>query len=213
MKLIEILAQENFFAAAEVEALIQSVRAYLNEQSANQARFLAARSFANLTSGDITRFLRDQEREENIAHILQSLILFLEKKPVSEGDGKISRQPERRLREFMRFEADLLNERDVRKAIFLEYGQPEPLKAGADLSAGNGIDEVHRELMAALAENTYLNGSAAVAHLCRVLEMFCAFWFEVCGEDVRRARSSDVFIFKLARILQERLAAGEKADG
>ncbi len=211
MKLADRFARENFTAAEEVKELLEKIQLHLSHQALDQTEFLSARSDHTLSPNELTHIFRNKEREENIHHILQYLLLFLTRVP---WDGMASQnqvKPEKQMHEFIRYQVDLLLEKDIRKVIFHEYNQLKLLKAGNYWYYEGRIDDMHRELRSSLNENDRLQGATAILHLCQILEKLCLFWFDICREDAQRARTSDIFMYKLSKVVQIKLAEAQKS--
>jgi hypothetical protein len=206
MKISEIIACEDYNHPKEVAILKENVRDYINASVSDQGDFLAGRAPADISPDHLHKFFRICEREENTCLILQYLLMFSEKVPGCEIASPDAGAAEKQLREFVRSQVNLLLEKDVRKAIMREYSQLGILKAGNFWYYEGRIDEMHRELTGAL-DLVQENHAAEVVHLCGIREKLCLFWFDICREDVRRVRTGDLYMYKLALILQKALAA------
>lgn len=202
MKIAEIIARENMFTPQETAYLMEDVRRYLAGATREQSEFEADRSAAPVSPAQLHSFFRLREREENTCRILQYLLLFLENLTAAGPEPGAVRQ----LAGFANYQVALLRQRDVRTAIMREYSRLGILKHANLWYYEGRIDEMHRELSADLA-NVREDGAAAVLALCRVLERLSLFWFDICREDPRRARASDLYAYKLARLLQRALGA------
>ena len=152
-------------------------------------------------TGSAQALLPQPGAEENTCHLIQYLLTFAEKVPGDPPPSKDPAAPEEQLHEFVRYQVDLLLEKDVKKAILREYSQLGILKSGNFWYYEGRITDLHKELDAAM-NSCPRQGPAAINQLCRVLERLSLFWFDLCREDVRRVRTSDILIYKLTLILR-----------
>ena len=199
-----MLAREDYLDPKEVEILTENIRHYIDNSVRDQNMILAGRAIIQISPVQLKYFLRKKEREENTRLILQYLLMFSEKVPGCEIAFHDQITPERQFHGFVRFQVDLLLERDVRKAILHEYSQLGILKTGNFWYYEGRIADLHQELRGALAAIPG-QGPVAIIRLCRILERLILFWFDLCREDVCRIRTSDLYIYKLALILQKSL--------
>jgi hypothetical protein len=200
MKIAEIIARENLLAPAEKAILEQDVRHYIAGSARNQGELLACRGPAPLSPSQLHSFFRRREREENTCLILQYLLMFSE--ILSPGNTALP-EPEAAIQMtgVVRYQVDLLQQRDVRTAIMREYSQLGILKHANLWYYEGRIDDMHRDLSALLSQADEKEVTV-VLRLCCVLERLSLFWFDICREDVRRVRSCDLYIYKLALLIQ-----------
>lgn len=200
MKIAEIIARENLFAPEEAAILAQEVRRYLADSARIQGEPLACRGPGPVSPARLHSFFRAREREENTCLILQYLLMFSQL--LGPGVSKLQ-EPEAaiQLTGFVRYQVDLLLQRDVRTAIMREYNQLGLLKHANLWYYEGRIDDLHRELSAWLSQADE-KAVAVVLRLCRVLEKLSLFWFDICREDPRRVRSCDLHAYKLALLIQ-----------
>ena len=173
-----------------------------------KASILAGRAADDISPVQLKHFFRNKEREENTRLILQYLLMFLQKAPNGEIAFHNQVAPERQLREFVGYQVDLLLEKDVKKAILREYSQLGILRTGNFWYYEGRIADLHKELSQARIFSPG-HGPAAIIQLCQILEKLCLFWFDLCREDMRRVRASDIFIYKLSLILGNKMAKTE----
>ena len=208
MKIAEIIAREGCLEARETEMLLENISSYIDNAGHKKSEILAGRAADDISPVQLKHFFRNREREENTRHILQYLLMFLQKVPNGEIAFHDQIAPEKQLREFVGYQVDLLLEKDVKKAILREYSQLGILRTGNFWYYEGRITDLHRELSEARALCTG-HGPAAIIQLCQILEKLCLFWFDLCCEDMRRVRASDIFIFKLTLILGNKMAKTE----
>ena len=203
MKIFEIIAREDCLAVGEIETLTENIRRYIDEPAHDQECNRAGSEAGELSPVQLRHFFRNREREENTRLILQYLLMFLDQAPEEVVPFLEQDPPEKQLREFVRFQVGLFLEKDVNKAILNEYSQLGILRTGNFWYYEGRIHDLHEELSGTLAECPD-HGAAALIQLCRILERICLFWFDLCREDVRRVRASDIFIYKLTLILRKK---------
>jgi hypothetical protein len=203
MKIFEIIAREDCLAAKEIATLAENIRRAIDEPAHDRESILAGREAGELSPVQLKRFFRNREREENTRLILQYLLMFLDQAPEETVPFLEQEPPEKQLLEFVRYQVDLFLEKDVKKAILSEYSQLGILRTGNFWYYEGRIHDLHKELGGALAECPD-HGAATLIQLCRILERICLFWFDLCREDVRRVRASDIFIYKLTLILRRK---------
>lgn len=204
MKISEIIAREDYLDPKQVGIFKENIRRYIDNSTRDQNEILAGRAIIQISPVQLKYFLRKKEREENTRLILQYLLMFLDKDPDDVTPFQKQITPEKQLHGFVRFQVNLLLERDVRKAILHEYSQLRILKTGNFWYYEGRITDTHKELSGTLADCSG-QGPVAIIQLCRILERLSLFWFDLCREDVCRIRTSDLYIYKLALILQKSL--------
>lgn len=203
MKIPETVAKKNQYSAAEVELLKIEVELFLKKTVASQAEILAKRSKLFFPPAAREVFFRNKERNEKIGRLLQYLLAFLVHAPASaESPGK-QLNPLEQFRELIRYELDLLLQADVKKAVFNEINQMGSRNGENVWDYQERIVEKNRELNELVITGAG-DGANIFFTLCLVLEHLCLFWFDIKQGDMRRIRSSDIFMYKLARILQGR---------
>lgn len=177
---------------------------------ASQDDVLAERSGPVLSPANLEQFFRHKERSEKVCQILQYLLSFMTHIPGNDEIGDEPLNPAEQFREFIRYEADLLLEEDVKNAIFQETNHKSPSNGGNVWDYQERIITMNRE-MKELVVKDEKGVAGTIATLCQVLEQLCQFWFEVKREDIRRTRRSDIFLYTLARIVQSRCWQTEKS--
>ena len=200
MKIAEMIARENPFSPEEAAILRQDVRRYLANSARHQGEPQALRGPGPVSPAHLHSFFRLREREENTCFILQYLLMFSEL--LCSGVSTLP-EPEAaiQLTGFVRYQVDLLLQRDVRTAIMREYSQLGLLKHANLWYYEGRIDDVRRELSTLLSQADERE-LTMVLRLCRVLEKLSLFWFDICREDARRIRACDLYTFKLALLIQ-----------
>jgi hypothetical protein len=203
MKISEIIAKGTSYTSDEVELLKVEVELFLKKMAASQAEILAERSNFFVSPATLEIFFRSKERNEKTGQILQYLLAFLVHIPGTAENESKAFNPIEQFQECVRFLVDLLLEEGVSKAVFNEINQMGSLNGDNVWDFQRRIIEKNRELNELLATGTCKEASTFFT-LCLVLENLCLFWFDVKGEDIQRIRRSDIYIYKLTRILQDR---------
>jgi hypothetical protein len=210
MKIDQIFAMKNFSKPERIDWLKQEANHYLKKMEASQGDLLAERSGPVLSAANLEQFFRHKERSEKICQILQYLLSFMTHIPENDEFGDEPVNPAEQFREFVRYEADLLLEEDVKNAIFQETNHKEQLDGGNVWDYQERIISMNNELQKQVAQGKN-NPVATISSLCQVLEQLCRFWFEVRRHDIRRTRRGDIFLYTLARIVQSRCRQTEKS--
>jgi hypothetical protein len=203
MQIAEIIAKGNDFTPDEVELLKVEVKLFLNKIDASQADVLAERSNSVFSPAALETFFRKKERNENTVQILQYLLAFLDCLPGTAENENTPVNPIEQFLGFIRYQLDLLLKKDIKKAIFNEINQNGSRNGDNVWDYQGRIIEKNREL-----NELIVTGSGEVTSmfftLCLVLEHLCLFWFDVKQGNMNRIRRSDIYIYKLVRILQGR---------
>ncbi len=203
MKTVEIIANKKLHTSEEIAQLKTDVKIFLNKMEPSRSEIVAQRSelFPSPFPGEI--LFRSREHSEKTMQILQHLVYFLDHVPESVEDENRPLNPIRSFMECVRFEVDLLLAEDVKDAVFNEINKMGSTNGDNVWDYMGRIIEKNRELNEALITGTSDEASNLFT-LCLVLEDLCLFWFDVKRQNMRRIRLSDILIFKLARILQDR---------
>lgn len=211
MKISEITAKGDCYTADEVEQLKVEVGLFLNKMESSQANALAERSNPVFSPAVGEHFFRNKERNEMIGQTLKYLLAFLEQIPGTITYQNKMLNPIETFRECVLFQVTLLLEEDVKKAVFTQINQLGSLGGDNVWDYQGLIIEKNRELQELMAMPADDDARTLFA-MCLVLEQFCLFWFDVKQGDLRRIRRSDIFMYKLAKILQDRYLQEKKND-
>jgi hypothetical protein len=204
MKISQIIKNENLDSPEEIELLRSEIDKHLATNMTNRAINICDQSYMQLTPAQLSVFFRNLEREENTKRILQYMMSFLTDIPAAESISGEPVNPVKQFKEFLQYQVAMLNEKDVIKAILREYGKhglQEPINYWYYEAR---IMDKRLELEHILSQIPDDQTEPVIA-LFQVLENLCLFWFDIGREDVRHARRSDIYMFKLARLLQNKL--------
>lgn len=197
------LNEENLDDQSSVRQLISDVNLYLKAVEEENVKFLHAREKQQITSTDTYRFFRGQERSRNSRLILQYLVTFLTKIPLKEDIEENVVNPFEQLKSFIRFHTDLLKEPDVANAILREHERLGLLTETNTWYYRGQINKNYKQILEVLdnAETISIEG---YCKLFEALQRLCLFWFSVRNENIQRVRKSDIFAYRLTRILMAR---------
>jgi hypothetical protein len=212
MKISQIIKNENLDNPEEIELLKAEIEQYLATNRTNRAINIIDQSYMQLSPAQLSVFFRNLEREENTKRILQYMMSFLTDIPAAKDISGEPINPVKQFKEFLQYQVAMLLEKDVIKAILREYS-----KHGLQEPDNYWYFEVR--IMDKRLELEHIltqipdDLTEPDANLFRVLENLCLFWFDIGREDVRQARRSDIYMYKLARLLQSKLQKENKTAG
>lgn len=202
------LNEENLDDLSAVRQLISDVNLYLKTLEEENVKFLHAREKQQITSTDTYRFFRSQERSRNIRLILQYLVTFLTKIPLKEDIEENVVNPFEQLKSFTRFHAELLKESDVGNAILREHERLGLLTETNTWYYRGQINKNYKYILEVLDSAKTIN-IEGYCKLFEALQRLCFFWFSVRNENIQRVRKSDIYVYKLIRILMARNCPGK----
>jgi hypothetical protein len=209
MKISQIIDKENLESQEEIEFLRAEIDQYLTTNMTNRAITISKQSQNQLSPVQVSVFFRKLEREENTKLILQYMLSFLTKIPAADKTSGELIDPIGQFKEFLQTEVALLNEEDVIEAILREHRKNELCESDNYWYYEARIMDMRLELEYMLAEIPD-DQTEIYLHLFQVLKNLCLFWFDIGRENVRQARRSDIFMYKLACLLQNKLQKEEK---
>jgi|GEM_PF-1207804 len=204
IKISQIIDKENLEKPEEIELLRAEIEQYLTTNMTNRAVTIDEQSYDQLSPAQVSVFFRKLDREENTKLILQYMLSFLTEIPATNRTNGEMIDPFKQFKEFLQSEVALLLEEDVIRAILLEYSENGLQEADNYWYYEARVMDKRLELEYMLAEipkeqlQNYLQ-------LFKVLRNLCLFWFDIGREDVSQARRSDIYMYKLACLLQSKL--------
>jgi len=201
MKIDQLFAAYNFSDPAMLEWVRLEAEYVMKILEADPNYALAERMKQVMPPENLLRYFRRRERIERVRSILQYLLAFLGHIPSEEEVRGDLVNPAEQLRSFVVYEADLLLEPDVRDAVFQEMHASDLPRAGGDGDCEERILLINRMLKSMLAKGEG-DIQAAIAAMCSAVEQLARFWFDVHGNDIRRVRRSDIFMFLLAHLVR-----------
>jgi hypothetical protein len=202
MKIDQLFAPDNFSDPVTLEWVRLEAEYVMKILEADPNYTLAERMKQVMPPENLLRYFRRRERIERSRCIIQYLLAFLGHIPSeAEVQGDLV-DPAEQFRSFVAYDVDLLLEPDVRNAAFLEtHPNGTPRDGNHDFEERMSL--INRTLKGMVAKGEG-DIPAAIAALCRAVEQLARFWFDVHGNDIRRVRRSDIFMFLLAQQVQRR---------
>jgi len=186
-----------------VRQLIADVNLYLKSVDEETLKYHQAREKQQITSIDTYRFFRGRERSRNSRLILQYLVTFLKKIPLQEDIEENVVNPFDQLKSFIRFHTELLKESDVANAILREHERLGLLTEANTWYYRGQINKNYKQLLEVL-DNADTISIQGYCKLFEALQRLCLFWFSVRNENKQRVRRSDIFAYRLTRVLMAR---------
>jgi hypothetical protein len=212
MKIYQMFAAENFSDPAMLEWVRLEAEYMLKIMEADPNYALPGSTKQGMPPEHLQLYFRRRERIERKRCIFQYLLAFLGHIPSNQEVRGDLVDPAGQLRSFVVKEVDLLLEPDVRNAVFADAGPNGP-------AAGNGDGDLEKRIV---LMNRTLRGMlpkgedgipAVISSTCRAVEQLALFWFDVHGDDIRRVRRSDIFLFLLAHLVRDRCWQSPGAQG
>jgi hypothetical protein len=203
MKIYQLLAASNFKDPAMLEWMRVEAEYILKIMEADPNYALPGSMRQVMPPEVLKQYFRRCERIEMARRIIQYLLTFLGHIPSEQEVREDLVDPAEQLRSFIASEVDLLLEQDVKSAVLQETSSNGLPHAGSESDREKRILLMNRMLKGMLARR---NGAlpAVIADMCRAVEQFALFWFDVHGNDIRRVRRSDICMFLLARLVRSR---------
>ncbi len=196
----------------EVNGLVSEVSGYIENMVEDNLRLLIKkRDKDDFLYRNTLDFFRKRERYRYTKELLKLLLEFLEKIPEPGIDDNAATQFQK-FRELVVYQTELMTESDVVDAMVKEFEELNIINKmnlwyykGKMRSAYNEITGIVNEAVTPTRKNYH--------KLFEALRRISSFWFSVRREDEKRVRISDLYIFKLIRILQHRFPLeGEKSN-
>jgi len=203
MRLPYSIHQGNEFFPANVKLLKNDVQLFLANMRTDQAAILAERVEPLFPLADVENSFRSPERDENTKCILQHLLAFLDLIPGTVQYEIPELNPIMKFRNCMHFLVGLLQNNDVKQAVFTEVNNQSHSRDENVWDYLEQIIEKNRELQELMAMAAGEDASALFA-MSLVLEQFCLFWFDVKQCKLPHIRRSDILMYKLSKMLQDR---------
>ncbi|MCU0235589.1 MAG: hypothetical protein MUC72_00720 [Acidobacteria bacterium] len=203
MKIDQLFAPENFSDPTKLEWVRQEAEYMVKILEADPNYSLAERMKDVMPPDNLLCYFRRRERIERARCIIQYLLAFLGHIPSADEVRRDLVDPAEQLRSFVVSEVDQLLEPDVRNAVLQDTHAKDLHQAGGEDDCDERILMINRLLRIMLARGES-DPAAAIAALCGAVEQLARFWFEVHGNDIRRVRRSDIFMFLLAHLVRNR---------
>ena len=204
MKIAEIIRNENLESLQEMDRLRLEIQQYLQTNMINRLKSIEDPDNKQLTPELLDTYFRSHERQENTKRLLQYMLAFLANIPEPNQISQEPVNPVSQFKEFVQYQVGLLKEKDVIQAITREFNRQNMHEQDNNWFYEARIMDKRLELELMLKE---VRVDSCEMHLLlfQVLENLSLFWFEIGREDVRQARRSDIYVYKLSRLLQNKL--------
>ncbi|MCX6579070.1 MAG: hypothetical protein NT166_02680 [Candidatus Aminicenantes bacterium] len=197
------LNAENLEEESALKRLLADVITYIKTAEEDNVKFLHEQSRGQLTSKDTAQFFRGHERTRNNRVILQYLVTFLTKLPMKKDlEGKIV-NPFDQLKSFILYNVNLLKDPDVVSIILAEHERLGLLNETNSWYYRGQINKNYKQILD-VTESAKTVSREGYCKLFEALQRLCLFWFSVRNEDIKRVRKSDIYIYRLTRILMKR---------
>ncbi len=203
MKIDRIFAAANFNVPGKVDWVREEADYLLKIMEADPNFLLAERLGGDMSPAALEAFFRRRERSEKVCQTLHYLLSFLSHIPAGAEIRDEPVNPAEQFRNFIRYQADLLLEEDVKNAVFEETNHKAHERAGAVWDFQEQVVVLNRQLRN-MVDKDDDNVAGSISLQCHALERLCRFWFDVRGHDIRRIRRSDIFMYLLAQMVRER---------
>ncbi len=160
---------------------------------------------------DTISLFRRKERLSNTKLILQYLLMFLENMPSPERVRVLPENPFLQFWDFVLYQISDLKEDDVIEAVLREYRELGILKEDKLWLQKGKIRVFHDKLKESMrnAKGPTPDGYKSVFSALKEISLF---WFGIRRENLDRIRKSDLFSYKLVRILLSKLDNPENID-
>ena len=147
------------------------------------------------------RFFRNRERNEMSLRLIQSLLAFMDQPP-QPLRGPFN--PYSQIRELVRFQVDLLGERDVREAVLKERVPPQAPRPLLEREEER-LEGLRLRLMGEAFQPS-LPYQEGYHRLLETLRQLFHFWAGLRGWKEGRARRSDLLLYRLAEYIENKLS-------
>ncbi len=199
------IEKESLPESHQLEKFVTKVNQYIDFMEIEAVEHhMKSRDESHITYYQTLDFFRNNERLQNTKYILQYLIKFLEGLPSEEKSAGIFQNPFLQFRDFVIFLAEQLRDVDVIESVLREYKELKLLNEKTEWYYRGVIRGAFKEI-----STLCINAKHAVPHdyskLFSALQKHSLFWFSVRRENEARIRKSDIYIYRLCRILLSRM--------
>lgn len=197
------LNSENLDDEQVLQRLIADVQAYISTAEDDNVKFLHVQNPGQISHEESLRFFRIHERTRNVRVILQYLVSFLSEIPLQEDINGDAVNPFEQIKSFVLYNVNLLKDPDVITIILREHEQLGLLKENNSWYYRGQINKNYKQILE-VGESARTISREGYCKLFEALQRLCLFWFSVRNENINRVRKSDIYIYKLTRILMKR---------
>lgn len=197
------LNSENFEDEQVLRKLIADVQAYIKNAEDDNLRFLHVHNPGQVPKDETLRFFRVHERTKNVRVILQYLLTFLSEIPLREDIESNVVNPFEQIKAFVLYNVNLLKDPDVIAIILREHERLGLLNERNLWYYRGQINKNYKQILE-VVESAKIISREGYCKLFEALQRLCLFWFSVRNENIKRVRKSDIYMYKLTRILMKR---------
>jgi hypothetical protein len=197
------LKAENIEDESAIQMLIVDINRFIDTVEQENVKYLIARKNLQVAPDHTVKLFRNQKRIQNVCWILQFLVAFLSKLPLKDEIKGQPVNPFEQFKTFIRFRVDLIKTPDVSRSILMRYERLGILNESNAWYYRGKISKNYKQIIK-LVDSAR---TATIENYCKLFEALhrlCLFWFSVKSEDIKRVRKSDIYIYKLTRILLNR---------
>ncbi len=203
-KMHEKIGAKLIFDDNEIRKLTKEISGYLETMVEDNLRKLVNRKYReNQIHNNTNEFFRKRNRYRATKKLLNYLLKLINDIPGREIKKEFNPEHFHEFKKLILFQSDLIKEPDVVIAMDREFGKMSREKKvnlwyykGKIRSAYFNITELIGQAEKAVPED--------YQRLFEALGRISAFWFYVRGEDEKRVRITDVYIFQLLSILRNK---------
>lgn len=186
--------------------LMIEIRANLRQLELDSIAATNARlsSKEKLKAEDAHLFFRSQERMSNVKLILQYLVTFTEKVPMTTDLEDDIANPFEQFRSFVDYSVELLTAKDVVNAA-IQLDKKLGLINDTNIWYYKGkIVQTHKKLKNELI-HCRKPEPEDYTKLFNITKELCSFWFSFRNQQMSKIRKTDIYIFQLSTYLIKRL--------
>ncbi len=188
----------------EIGELKIEIRDYLSTMvEGNLRKFVQKRENEDILNKSTAEFFRKRNRYRAGKKLLHYLVRIIDDLPKGDMSRNLNSGHFNEFKKLIEFQAELMQEEDVIIAMEKEFEEMSREKKvnlwyfrGQMRSTINEITELIRQADGPVPECYH--------KLFRALRKLSSFWFYVRGNDEKRVRVTDVYIYKLLMILTDR---------
>lgn len=183
---------------------VNEVNEYLKKLKVDNVEALFRRNKKRITAKETFEFFRSQERISNTKLIIQYFLSFLAKLPLTDDIAQEEVNPFDQIKLFVTRLMKLLKERDVRDAILTESESSGILNENNLWYYRGRIDVTYKEVYR-LLQSAEKPDYSDYKKIFLSVQILSKFWFSLRNENIKQIRRSDLYLYKLATILIDKI--------
>jgi hypothetical protein len=194
---------EDFQKKKFENSLINEVKDYIDRVELHALKTIKTKQLdATINSEDNYYYLRCKERYQNSVLLHQYLLTFLHRVPSNLDLTKETCNPFEQFKTFIRKCADSMKDQDVSQLVY-QINHSDKYSDSKNNSVTN-IEDYYQEIIELIDSAKYPT-PRYYKNLFLALKKLSIFWFCLKEEDISKVRKSDIYTYKLAKILLERV--------